>query len=142
MPFCPSCSKEYSDDFEECPDCGQELVEELSEDHFEGEIVEIFSTFSAAEAGLVKELLVEEGIFCAVSNELGGSIMGGVPSELGEARVYVSQKDEKRARDLIEIYLEENPIENSEDFLICDHCGARVDEDEDVCPFCGEPFEE
>ena len=90
MPYCPVCGYEYEEGVTTCADCEEELVDSLSEDHFNGEMVEVYASFSAAEGGMVKELLYNEGIFSAVSNELGSSIFGSVPSEAGEVKVYSS----------------------------------------------------
>ena len=141
MPFCPECGYEYEENVKVCPDCEVKLVDQLLEEHFDGEMVEVYSTFSSAEAGLMKEILYGNGIFSALSNELGSGMWGSAPSEAGEVRVYVSGRDEARARELIQTYLEDNPLTESEDVVVCDHCGAKVDPGEEVCPYCDEPFE-
>ena len=140
MPFCPQCGYEYEEKVKVCPDCEVKLVEELLEEHFEGEMVEVFRSFSPAQAGMVKEIFYGEGIFSALSNELGSGMWGSTPSEACEVRVYISKPDEERARELVRVYLEDNPLSESEECVICDHCGAEVDPEETVCPVCDEPF--
>jgi RNA polymerase subunit RPABC4/transcription elongation factor Spt4 len=142
MPFCPSCGYEYEAGIEVCPDCEVELVDQLSEENFEGEMVEFMSTFSVAEAGMIKELLYSEGVFSALTNELGSSMFGGVPSDAGEVKIFVSENDLEKARELVETYLEDNPMDEPDEYLICNHCGAKVDEGEENCPYCGEPLED
>jgi RNA polymerase subunit RPABC4/transcription elongation factor Spt4 len=141
MPFCPQCGYEYEEKIKVCPDCEVKLVDQLLEEHFDGEIVEVFRSFSPAEAGMVKELLYGEGILSALSNELGSGMWGSAPGEAGEVRVYTSDKNQERARELIAAYLEDNPLANSDEYVVCDHCGAEVDPGEEVCPNCDEPFE-
>lgn len=141
MPFCPSCGYEYEEGIEKCPDCEVKLVDHLSEEHFKGEMVEVYSTNSTAEAGMVKELLYGEGIFSALSNELGSGVFGGTGSELGEVKVFVSGEDEDHARELIKAYMEDNPLEEEESNF-CQHCGSKVEPGEETCPFCGESVEE
>lgn len=141
MPYCPICGYEYEEGIEVCSDCDTELVDKLTEDHFDDELVTVYETFSNAQAGMVKELLYNEGIFAATSNEMGSSIMGGTPSEMGDIRVYVAGKDEGRARELVEAYMEDSPFEEQEDYTVCSQCGAKVDEGEEVCPYCGNTLE-
>jgi len=142
MPFCPVCGYEYEEGIKVCPDCEAELVDKLSEDHFEGELVEVFETYTAAEAGMVKELLYNEGIPSAISNELGSTLLGSTVSGTGAVRVFVSEKNVDAARELIETYLEDNPLNEREDFVLCSRCGAKIDEGEETCPYCGESVEE
>ncbi len=141
MPFCPSCGYEYEPDVKVCPDCEAELVSQLTEESFDGKIVEVFGTYSAAEAGMVKELLRQEGIFCALSNELGSGVWGGSLGEESEVKVLVGERDAAKARELIETYLEDNPLEGTDELLICNNCGARINPGEGFCPSCGERFE-
>jgi hypothetical protein len=140
MPFCPVCGYEYEEGIEVCPDDDAKLVDHLTEEHFEGDMVEVYTSFSAAEAGMVKELLYNEGIFSAISNELGSSLFGGIPSSAGEVKVFVGEPDAAKAEELIEAYMEENPLASDEETVTCGHCGAEVDPDQEACPHCGEPF--
>jgi hypothetical protein len=142
MPYCPKCGYEYEEGIEICPDCEVKLVDHLTEESFDGEMIEVYSTLSVAEAGMVKELLYNEGIFSALSNEMGSALFGGTGSEVGEVKVFVSENLVGRARELIETYMEDNPLDEPEEYAICSHCGAKVDEGEENCPFCGEPMEE
>src|SRR4030042_1563431 len=50
MPFCPQCGYEYEEKVKVCPDCEVKLVDQLLEEHFDGEMVEVFRSFSPAEA--------------------------------------------------------------------------------------------
>lgn len=140
MPFCPVCGYEYEEGIEVCPDDDAKLVPHLSEEHFEGDMVEVYASFSVAEAGMVKELLYNEGIFSAISNELGSSLFGGTPSTAGEVKVFVSEGNAEKAAELIDAYMEANPLEGGDETVTCGHCGAEVEADLEACPHCGEPF--
>jgi RNA polymerase subunit RPABC4/transcription elongation factor Spt4 len=142
MPFCPVCGYEYEEGIKVCPDCEVELVDKLSEEHFDGELVQVFETYTAAEAGLFKVLLYNVGITSAISNELGSTLLGSTVSESGAIRVFVSAKNADPARELIETYMEDNPLNERDDFVLCNHCGAKIDDGEESCPYCGEPIEE
>lgn len=140
MAFCPSCGYEYEKRIRVCPDCDVELVDELLEEHFDGEMVEVYRSHSAADAGLIKEILHDEAIFSALSNELGSVLLGSSAGEMGEVRVFVGDKDAERARELVKAYLEDDG--EGDDVSVCANCGAQVDPDEDSCPNCDEQFEE
>ncbi len=141
MPFCPVCGYEYEEGHEYCPDCEVDLVDSLSDEHFEGEMTEVYNSFSVAEAGMLKEMLYNEGIFAATTNEMGSSLMGSTPSEMGEVKIFVSDKDARRARELIEDYIEGNPLETEDEFTICSNCGASIEPAQESCPYCGQPLE-
>ncbi|MFO8057333.1 MAG: DUF2007 domain-containing protein [bacterium] len=142
MPYCPSCGYEYEEGVEVCPDCRVELVEALSEDHFEGEMAEVYHAHSYPEAGMVKELLYNEGIFSALSNEMGSTMLGSTSSEMGEIKVFVSEENAKLARELIETYMESNPLEEAGDYIICHNCSSQYPSDYEACPYCGTEAEE
>jgi uncharacterized OB-fold protein len=142
MPFCPECGYEYEPDVKVCPDCEVKLVDQLTEENFKGNIVEVFGTYSPAEAGMVKELLRQEGIFCALSNELGSGVWGGSMGVESEVKVLVNENNAGKAREMIETYLEDNPLEKGEDMLVCDNCGTKIEPGQEFCPSCGERFEE
>lgn len=141
MPFCPECGYEYRQGFDMCTDCEAKLVDHLSEEHFEGELVEIYTSYSYSEAGMVKEILHNDGIFAGISNEFVSTLYGQAISEMSQVRVFVSDTDEKRARSLVEDYVVGNPLDVPEDCMACSHCGARVDGDAEVCPYCAEKFD-
>jgi RNA polymerase subunit RPABC4/transcription elongation factor Spt4 len=142
MPYCPECGYEYEDGIKACPDCDVELVDKLSEEHFDGDMVDVFTSFSSAEAGMVKELLFNEGIFSAISNELGSVLLGSTASGAGEMKVFVSESDAEDARELIVDYIEGDPFSDAAEELVCGHCGAVVEEGDEVCVHCSKPLDD
>jgi predicted amidophosphoribosyltransferase len=67
MAFCPNCEAEYRAEVTVCPDCGLELVPELTaenrvHDIADGEPVRLQSFSNSAEAEMVRETLDRNGI--------------------------------------------------------------------------------
>jgi Putative prokaryotic signal transducing protein len=63
----------------------------------EREPVEVYSTFSPAEAEIIRNMLEAEGIEADVTGEVQGSFTGATP----EVTIMVHGKDADRSRDLI-----------------------------------------
>jgi hypothetical protein len=118
MPFCPECEAEYEDGVETCTDCGVGLVAELSPrvpgDTADGEPVAFRNFANSAEAGMVRDLLEENGIRAYVS---GGEFTVAPSAFSGEIVLMVDERDLDRAKALYETYFgqEAPPVAGSGD---------------------------
>jgi hypothetical protein len=109
MPFCPKCGCEYQRGVELCSDDGERLVEELPFDPAtapdpSGNMVMVYSTTAQVEAGMIEEMLESEGIVVGMSNQVGSLMLQYAPPLAG-IRLFVHERDEAHARELIEIFL-------------------------------------
>lgn len=105
MGFCPNCEAEYRAEVSNCPDCGVELVPELTQenkvhDTSDHNFVPFRSFRNSTEAQMVFELLEQNGIRAFVrSGEVG--IFG--TSFIGGA-LMVDEPDLPRAIEIYEAY--------------------------------------
>lgn len=106
MAFCPDCEAEYRTDVTVCPDCGIELVPELTpgnrvHDVSEAEPVRLQSFSNSAEAEMVRETLEKNGIRAFVE----GGEFAVIPSSFSqEVVVMVDERDLTRAVEIYEAY--------------------------------------
>jgi len=80
MPYCPRCRYEYEDDYDECPDCGEPLVDTLDDDDdyddeededSEEEWVALANLTSSQYADMVVEALQAKDIPAVVHSKSG-----------------------------------------------------------------------
>ncbi len=124
MPYCPECGAEYRKGFQECADCGAELVKDEDEELFaededeedmdlpedeHAEMVEIYSGAPFA-ANLVVNALKARGIVATLRADIDNAIMP--PSE---SSVFVSEADWAAHEDLIQECLELVETEGDEE---------------------------
>jgi len=139
MPFCPICKYEYQEGIEVCPEHNAKLVARLEAEHIFQSLQKAYTTNSPALAEMIKEMLEEEKIASALSNEFG-SAMIPVAGESNEIAILVPEQKLREAQDLIKVFFEENP--DTSEFILCSNCHARVESDLASCPFCAEAFDE
>ncbi|GAB4340040.1 MAG: hypothetical protein Kow0099_15650 [Candidatus Abyssubacteria bacterium] len=110
-PFCPICRSEYEEGVERCADCGSALVQQLppedSEAEPEAEVVEIWEAAGEKEALVIKGLLESEGIMCSLSADVPHSVIPLTVDGLGAVRIFVSEEDAERAREILSSYEQE-----------------------------------
>lgn len=128
--FCPKCGRNFSDDTRWCQHCGVNLVsEETIEDTkqlFEQNTVVVHIAENALEAELLREVLEENGILCALVGEVPSTLLPFTVDGLAKVRILVLEDvaDEARAiiketlsqaeEDTEELFIEEEE-ENNED---------------------------
>jgi len=139
MPFCPICGSEYEEGITTCTDCGVKLVAKLEPGITSEKLRDAYSTNSPAVAEMIKEALGEEDIYVLLSNELGSAILP-LGAESSEIKVMVPSDKLEEAKTMIRNFFDESP--DIAEFVFCSNCGARVESDQSICPFCGEAFDE
>jgi hypothetical protein len=108
MAFCPNCEAEYREGITVCPDCGVELVGELTtenktHDTSEGEPVPLQTFKTGAEAEMVRELLEQNGLRSFVE----GGDFAIIPSSFSqEVVVMVDERDLDRAVEIYKAYFD------------------------------------
>ena len=93
--FCPKCQYEYRVGFHVCPDCDEELVEELpgvnEEFHPDGSFVPLPNLPGRVFAEMVKGALEERGIPCYIHGYAAGGVLrtSGTGAPSGSVQLYV-----------------------------------------------------
>jgi Putative prokaryotic signal transducing protein len=103
--FCPVCESEYEAGMTQCPDDNSELVERLTpentlRDHSEARFVTLHNIGSPAEAEMVNDLLVQNGIRSAVQSGGMDAFAPLLSTTSPGAMVLVDERDLDRAQEL------------------------------------------
>jgi Putative prokaryotic signal transducing protein len=103
--FCPVCESEYEAGMTRCPDDGTELVERLTpentlRDHSEARFVPLHNVGSPAEAEMVNDLLVQNGIRSAVQSGGSDAFSPLLSTTSPGAMVLVDERDFDRAMEI------------------------------------------
>lgn len=103
--FCPVCESEYEAGITHCPDDNTELVERLTpentlRDHSEARFVTLHNIGSPAEAEMVNDLLVQNGIRSAVQSGGSDALSPLLSTTSPGAMVLVDERDLDRAQEL------------------------------------------
>src|ERR687885_1739740 len=102
--YCPVCESEYEKGVTRCPDHDVELVEKLSEetarDRSEARFVPLHNVGSPAEAEMVNDILVQNGIRSAVQSGGMDAFSPLLSTTSPGAMVLVDERDFDRAQEL------------------------------------------
>ncbi|HEX8888891.1 MAG TPA: DUF2007 domain-containing protein [Pyrinomonadaceae bacterium] len=107
--FCPVCESEYEAGMTHCPDDDAELVERLTpentlRDHSEARFVPLHNVGSPAEAEMVNDILLQNGIRSAVQSG-GSDVLSPLLSTTSPgAMVLVDERDFDRAQEIYTAY--------------------------------------
>ena len=107
--FCPVCESEYEAGITQCPDDNTELVERLTpdntlRDHSDARFVTLHNVGSPAEAEMVNDLLVQNGIRSAVQSGGSDALSPLLSATSPGAMVLVDERDLDRAQELYNAY--------------------------------------
>jgi hypothetical protein len=103
--FCPVCESEYEAGVTHCPDDNTELVERLTadntlRDHSEARFVPLHNVGSPAEAEMVNDILVQNGIRSAVQSGGSDAFSPLLSTTSPGAMVLVDERDFDRAMEI------------------------------------------
>ena len=136
--FCPVCESEYEEGITRCPDDDTELVEHLTSentlrDHSEARFVPLHNVGSPAEAEMVNDILVQNGIRSAVQSGGMDALSPLLSTTAPGALVLVDERDYDRALELYNAFFgsDTTPL-----------TGTTLDEDEEVAEDNEEEAEE
>ena len=111
--FCPVCEAEYEAGVETCPDDGSTLVSRLTaensaHDHSEARLVALHNLGSPAEAEMVGDLLMQNGIRAAVQSGGADAFSPLLSTTSPGAIVLVDERDYDRAMELYQAFFGED----------------------------------
>ena len=107
--FCPVCESEYEPGITTCRDDGAELVERLTpentvHDHSEARFVALHNIGNPAEAEMVNEMLVQNGIRSAVQSGGMDAFSPLLSTTAPGALILVDERDLDRAQEIYKAY--------------------------------------
>ena len=107
--FCPVCESEYEEGVTQCPDDNTELVERLTaentlHDHSEARFVPLHNVGSPAEAEMVNDMLVQNGIRSAVQSGSSDVFSPLLSNSSPGAMILVDERDLDRAQEIYNAY--------------------------------------
>jgi hypothetical protein len=106
--FCPICESEYQPGITRCPDDNVELVERLnpetSHDTSEARFVALHNLGSPAEAEMVNDILVQNGIRSVVQSGGADAFSPLFSATAPGAKVLVDERDYDRALELYKAF--------------------------------------
>ena len=111
--FCPVCESEYQDGITSCPDDNTELVarltaENTAHDTSEAKFVPLHHLGSPAEAEMVNDILVQNGIRAAVQSGGSDALSPLLSSTSPGASILVDERDFDRAQELYAAFFGED----------------------------------
>jgi putative signal transducing protein len=111
--FCPVCQSEYKAGITRCPDDNSDLVERLTSDNTlqdssEATFVPLHHLGSPAEAEMVNDILLKNGIRSVIKSG-GADALSPLLSATSEgAVIFVDERDFDRAKELYESFFGED----------------------------------
>ncbi|ERI93567.1 hypothetical protein HMPREF1982_01651 [Clostridiales bacterium oral taxon 876 str. F0540] len=103
--FCPKCKSEYVKGIKICPECGEELIDELKEEESVEyrPMVTVLKTFDRGVIAIAKSLLQAEYIPFYVSGELTFGIV--TFTTINPMELQVPEEYEEKAKEILGDYI-------------------------------------
>jgi hypothetical protein len=107
--FCPVCESEYEAGITNCPDDNSDLVARLTSentyhDSSEAEFVPLHHLGSPAEAEMVNDILLQNGIRAVIKSGGADALSPLLSATTEGAVIFVDERDFDRARELYESF--------------------------------------
>lgn len=131
MQTCPKCDEKFSDMSSFCPKCKEVLVSSIKQKEAP-DLVILCTVLNEAKAHIMRGFLESEGIPCQLEN-ISFHAEPAPVADLMKVRLWTLREDMEKARQLL--------VER-ESIQVCSACETEVDEQDEVCPHCGERLEE
>lgn len=130
MKYCPKCEEEFPDTHFLCSECNEKLV--LSKMQEEApDLVILCTVLNEANAHIMRGFLESEGIPCQLEN-ISFHAEPAPVADLMKVRLWTLREDAEQARRL---------LEERERIQVCSVCKTEVDEQDEICPHCGDRLE-
>lgn len=131
--FCPVCESEYEPGIQTCPDDDTPLVEKLTAentryDHSEARFVPLHNVGSPAEAEMVNDILVQNGIRSVVQSGGSDAFSPLLSATAPGAMVLVDERDFDRALELYSAFFGTDTTPLTGTTLAEDEMAAEDDE--------------
>jgi rubrerythrin len=131
MSNCPKCNETFLDTYFRCPVCNIELVPSTAQTEAPDLII-LCTVLNEAKAHIMRGFLESEGIPCQLEN-ISFHAEPAPVADLMKVRLWTLKEDAEQARQL---------LQKRENVQVCSGCAKEVDEEDEVCPHCGERLEE
>ena len=131
MKNCPNCSETFSESHFLCSECNVALVSSAMQTEAP-DLVILCTVMNEAKAHIMQGFLESEGIPCQLENVSFHAEPAPV-ADLMKVRLWTLREDADEARRLLQM---------RDSVQICSCCATEVDENDRVCPHCGEQLEE
>ena len=133
--ICPVCESEYHSGIQRCPDDDAELVERLdpsvARDQSEARFVLLHNVGSPAEAEMVNDIMVQNGIRSVVQSGSADALSPLLSTVSPGAGVLVDERDYDRALELYQAFFGDDTTPLTGGIIEGDDDDDEVDDDDD-----------